>query len=152
MFILYISCQWRTPSVYVGFQIKYSIFCIFIKGQSLLMGLMIHSPVIWLIWLLLLNLIKGIKYLLTIIDIFNKYAWAVPVKDKTWASPFLICSVFFVSKGNLFDIYSITKIFEKVMINNKRKPEKHWVDEGREFYNIEFKKPREKWYFNVPCI
>ena len=28
MFIFYISCQWRTPSVFVGFPIKYSIlFC-----------------------------------------------------------------------------------------------------------------------------
>ena len=29
MFILYISCQWRTPSVYVGFPIKYSIIIFF---------------------------------------------------------------------------------------------------------------------------
>ena len=29
---------------------------------------------------------KGIKYLLTIIDIFSKYAWAAPVRDKTGAS------------------------------------------------------------------
>ena len=25
---------------------------------------------------------KGIKYLLCAIDLFNKYAWAVPLKDK----------------------------------------------------------------------
>ena len=42
---------------------------------------------------------KGIKYLLTIIGIFSKYAWAVPVRDKTGAS--------------------VTKAFEKVMINSK---------------------------------
>ena len=52
----------------------------------------------------------GMKYLLIIIDIFSKYAWAVPVRDKTGGS---------VKKG-----------FEKVMINGKRKPEK--LDEGRE--------------------
>lgn len=26
---------------------------------------------------------KGYKYLLTVIDIFSKYAWAVPIKSKT---------------------------------------------------------------------
>ena len=49
----------------------------------------------------------GIKYPLTIIDIFSKYAWALPVRDKT-----------------------VTKTFKKVMINSKRKPERLWVDEG----------------------
>ena len=41
----------------------------------------------------------GIKYLLTIIDIFSKYARAVPVRDKTGVS--------------------ITKAFVKVIINSK---------------------------------
>ena len=63
---------------------------------------------------------KGIKYLLTIIDIFSKYAWAVPVRDKTGAS--------------------VTNAFKKVLINSKRKPERLWVDEGREVNNSEFKK------------
>ena len=36
------------------------------------------------------------------------------------------------------------KTFEKVMINSKRKPERLWVDKGREFYNREFKKLLEK--------
>ena len=67
---------------------------------------------------------KEFKYLLTIIDIFSKYAWAVPMIDKTWTS--------------------VSKAFEKIMINSKRKPEKLWVDEGREFYNSEFKKLLEK--------
>ena len=44
---------------------------------------------------------KGIKYILTIIDIFSKYEWTVPERDKTGAS--------------------VTKAFEKVMINSKRK-------------------------------
>ena len=29
---------------------------------------------------------KGFKYILTVIDVLNKYAWAVPVKDKSAAS------------------------------------------------------------------
>ena len=76
------------------------------------------------------NFNKGIKYLLTITDIFSKYAWAVPVRDKT-----------------------VTKAFQRVTINSKRKPEKLWVDEGREFYNSEFKKLlQKKWNFNVSHI
>ena len=26
---------------------------------------------------------KGFKYILTVIDVFSKYAWAVPIKDKS---------------------------------------------------------------------
>ena len=29
---------------------------------------------------------KGFKYILTVIDVFSKYAWAVPMKDKFAAS------------------------------------------------------------------
>ena len=29
---------------------------------------------------------KGFKYILTVIDVFSKYAWAVPIKDKSAAS------------------------------------------------------------------
>ena len=29
---------------------------------------------------------KGIRYLLTVIDIFSKFAWVIPLKDKTGKS------------------------------------------------------------------
>ena len=29
---------------------------------------------------------KGFKYILTVIDVFSKYVWAIPTKDKTAAS------------------------------------------------------------------
>ena len=29
---------------------------------------------------------KGFKYILTVIDVFSKYAWTVPIKDKSAAS------------------------------------------------------------------
>ena len=29
---------------------------------------------------------KEFKYILTVIDVFNKYAWAVPIKDKSAAT------------------------------------------------------------------
>ena len=65
---------------------------------------------------------KGIRFLLCAIDIFSKYAWVVPLKDK---------------KG-----ISIVKAFQSILkqSNNKRKPNKIWVDKGSEFYNAYFKK------------
>ena len=62
---------------------------------------------------------KGFKYILTVIDVFSKYAWAVPIKDK-----------------------SVTKAFEKIV--SERIPKKLWVDEGKEFYNTTFKKLLDK--------
>ena len=56
---------------------------------------------------------KGIKYLLCAIDLFSKYAWVVPIKDK---------------KGT-----SIVNAFKKII--SKHKPNKIWVDQGSEFYN-----------------
>ena len=65
---------------------------------------------------------KGIRFLLCVIDIFSKYAWVVPLKDK---------------KG-----ISIVKAFQIILkqSNSKRKPNKIWVDKGPEFYNAYFKK------------
>ena len=60
---------------------------------------------------------KGIKYLLCAIDLFSKYAWVVPIKDK---------------KGT-----SIVNAFQKI-ISEGRKPNKIWVDQGSEFYNKSF--------------
>ena len=63
---------------------------------------------------------KGIKYLLYAIDLYSKYAFAIPLKDK---------------KG-----ISITNAFDKIIKQSKRKPNKVWVDQGSEFYNNNFKK------------
>ena len=62
---------------------------------------------------------KGIKYLLCAIDLFSKYAWVVPIKDK---------------KGT-----SIFNAFKKILSDSNRKPNKTWVDQGSEFYNNTFK-------------
>ena len=61
---------------------------------------------------------KGNKYLLCAIDLFSKYAWVIPIKDK---------------KG-----HSIVNAFQKI-ISEGRKPNKIWVDQGGEFYNNLFK-------------
>ena len=59
------------------------------------------------------------KYLLCVIDLFSKYAWIVPLKDK---------------RG-----ISIVNAFQK-LISKGRKPNKKWVDQGDEFYNKLFKR------------
>ena len=63
---------------------------------------------------------KGIKHLLCAIDLYSKYAFVIPLKDK---------------KG-----ISIVNAFDKIIKQSKRKPNKIWVDQGREFYNRVFKK------------
>ena len=63
---------------------------------------------------------KGFRFLLCAIDIFSKYAWVVPLKDK---------------KG-----VSIVDAFQKILDDSNRKPNKIWVDKGSEFYNSSFKK------------
>ena len=55
-----------------------------------------------------------------VVDIFSKYAWVVPLKDK---------------KG-----VSIVNAFQKILKESNRKPNKIWVDKGSEFYNNSFKK------------
>ena len=61
---------------------------------------------------------KGIKYLLCAIDLYSKYAFVVPLKDK---------------KG-----ISIVNAFNKIIKQSNRKPNKIWVDQGGEFYNHGF--------------
>ena len=61
---------------------------------------------------------KGLKYLLCAIDLYSKYAWVIPIKDK---------------KGT-----NIVNAFKKI-ISEKRKTNKIWVDQGSELYNQSFK-------------
>ena len=64
---------------------------------------------------------KGFRFLLCVIDIFSKYAWVIPLKDK---------------KG-----VSTVNAFQIILKESNRKPNKIWVDKGSEFYNTSF----EKW-------
>ena len=61
---------------------------------------------------------KGVKYLLRAIDLFSKYQWVIPIKDK---------------KGTC-----IVNTFKRI-ISKGRKPNKIWIHEGSEFYNNSFK-------------
>ena len=63
---------------------------------------------------------KGIKYLLCVTDLYSKYAFVIPLKDK---------------KG-----ISTVNAFNKIIKQSNRKPNKIWVDQGGEFYNV-----FEKW-------
>ena len=63
---------------------------------------------------------KGIKYLLCAIDLYRKYEFVIPLKDK---------------KG-----ISITNAINKIIKQSNRKPNKIWVDQGGEFNNNNFKK------------
>ena len=60
---------------------------------------------------------RGVKYLLAVIDVFSKYGWLIPLKDKTGKS-----------------VASALKTIFK-----ERKSGKMWVDKGKEFYNKDVK-------------
>ena len=57
---------------------------------------------------------KRFRFLLCVIDIFSKYAWVIPLKDK---------------KG-----VSIVDAFQNILKKSDRKPNKIWVDKGSKFY------------------
>ena len=62
---------------------------------------------------------KGFRFLLSVIDIFSKYAWVISLKDK---------------KG-----ISIVDAYQKILDDSNRKPNKIWVAKRSEFYNSSFK-------------
>ena len=60
---------------------------------------------------------KGYKFLLTCIDVFSKFAWVVPLKNKTSES--------------------LVNSFQSIL-NTSRSPEKLQTDKGTEFLNHDF--------------
>ena len=63
---------------------------------------------------------KRFRFLLWVINIFSRYAWVVPLKDKNGVS--------------------IVNAFQEILNNSAIKANKIWVDKGSEFYNSSFKK------------
>ena len=61
---------------------------------------------------------KENKYILTVIDIYSRYAWCIPMKRK-----------------NADDVLNSFKVLYTVF----PKPEKLWTDQGGEFYNAKMK-------------
>ena len=91
----------------------------------------VHSSCIDNIWgadLINLKLIsklkKGFRFLLSVIDIYSKYAWVIPLKNK---------------KG-----IKVTNVFQRILDESKHKPNKIWVDKGSRFYNRSIKPFLEK--------
>lgn len=62
----------------------------------------------------------GNKFLLTVVDVFTRFAWARPMKSKSAIDTFAA--------------------FISIVEESKRQPKKIWVDQGSEFYNSVFKK------------
>jgi len=61
------------------------------------------------------NFNRGIRYLLTVIDVFSKYGRMLPLKNTT---------------GKF-----VADAFKEIFKKSKQKPEKLWTGKGREFYN-----------------
>ena len=60
----------------------------------------------------------GYRYLLVCIDVFSKYAWVIPLKNKTGPS--------------------LVEAFKRILVSGRR-PEKVMTDQGTEFFNRHFK-------------
>jgi len=63
---------------------------------------------------------NGFKYMLNVIDIFSKYAWSIPMKNKTGLTT--------------------SEAFRKIAKESGRICKCLWVDKGLEFYNKDVKK------------
>lgn len=61
---------------------------------------------------------SGNQYILTVIDVLTKYAWAQPIKNK--------------------QAKTVVAAFNKILLDN-RKPKNLQTDDGKEFFNNEFK-------------
>ena len=66
---------------------------------------------------------KGFRFLLCVTDIYSKYTWIIPLKDKNGTT---ITNAFqkFLKESN-----------RREAMSKGRKPIKIWVDKGSEFYN-----------------
>ena len=66
---------------------------------------------------------QGYRYLLMVLDLFSKYGWIVPLKDK---------------KGE-----TVAESF-KTIFKEDRKPQYLWTDKGKEYYNKNMRELLEK--------
>ena len=67
---------------------------------------------------------KGYKYILMVIDVFSKYGWAEPLKNKTGAETI--------------------RAFSKIWDTDQKPPKYLWTDKGKEFDNKLFRNLLEK--------
>lgn len=71
---------------------------------------------------------RGYKYILVVIDCFSKYVWTYPLKTKTASE--------------------VSKAMEKILQKDGRVPRNLQSDNGKEFYNREFKKLMSRYNIN----
>jgi hypothetical protein len=60
----------------------------------------------------------GMPFMLNVIDAFTRYAWSVPLQDKS--------------------AETVTSAFKKILEDNEESPKRLWADQGKEFYNKKF--------------
>ena len=92
----------------------------FRKPKEYLKVKVFNKDDIWSADLIFIPKDQGYKIILTVIDLYTRYAWAIPLKDKTGKT--------------------MVEAFEEIFELNERVPNKLWVDNGSEFYNKVFKK------------
>jgi Integrase core domain len=71
---------------------------------------------------------KNYKYLLTVINTFSKYAWAIPIKNKTGQE--------------------VARAMDSILFTLNTTPRNFQTDHGLEFYNIHFKNLMKKYNIN----
>jgi hypothetical protein len=72
---------------------------------------------------------NGYKYILTIIDIYSRYAWAIPLKTKSATE--------------------VSSAFQNIITKFKVHPEKIYCDQGTEFYNKTMDNLRSKYKIEI---
>ena len=75
----------------------------------------VYILLIWNADLVMMPVEDGYKYILTVLDGYTRYAWAIPLKHK--------------------DGLTVSNAFKDIMLKSKSRPNKLWVDQGKEFYN-----------------
>lgn len=74
------------------------------------------------------NVNSNYKYILTVIDVFSKYGWTRPLKNKTGQE--------------------VTNAMQSIFDADKRIPKNIHSDEGKEFYNKIFRNLMKKYRIN----
>ena len=60
---------------------------------------------------------KGYKFILVVLDVFSRFAWARPLKNKSGKE--------------------VANALKNIIEVDRRRPKKLWTDEGTEFYNVD---------------
>ena len=119
--------MWDEPQKELRGELAYTLHRPVRRKLDTLPVLLFHKDEQWQVDLVEMQPLKkwngGHCYLMTVIDVLSKYAWAVPVKNKTGTA--------------------VTLAFEKVL-RQGRKPQRLQADLGKEVYNAPFRRMLER--------